>query len=73
MTFVLKNNIEKGIVDYRDTIFDKESYNYIFNKSTAFLDSDFVEKDFNHLQWILENFEAINPDLLEQLNYFTTK
>ena len=50
-----------------ENIFDPTPYNYIFNRSTSFLDGDFVQ--FNHLMLneILTNLEKVNPVLLEML------
>ena len=42
MTFVIKDKIEIGDDLQRGNIFDPEAYNYIFNKSTSFIDGDFV-------------------------------
>lgn len=44
-------------------------YNYIFNKSTSFLDDDFVYTDHKQLEHVLKNFNAIDPDLLELIVY----
>ncbi len=46
MTFVIKEKIEQGDVLQKNNIFDPEPYNYIFNKSTSFLDGEFVKHDY---------------------------
>jgi len=50
-------------------VFDIEPYNYIFNKRSCFLDDDFVQNDYNQLSRVLSNFEKIEPDYLDLLNY----
>lgn len=44
MTFVIKDKIENNDPLVKTNQFDIESYNYIFNKSTSFLDSDFANE-----------------------------
>ena len=39
-----------------------------FNKSTCFLDGKIIH-DFNELNYVLENFEKIDPIMLELLHY----
>ena len=46
MTFAIKEKIEKQGIEFIGKHFDKEPYNYIFNKGTAFLDGDFIMKDY---------------------------
>jgi hypothetical protein len=70
MTFVILNKIENEETFFEDQIFDSEPFNYIFNKSTSFLDGEFVKNDHLKLEKILENFLEIDPDLLDQLQYF---
>lgn len=38
MSFVIKDKIEMEDALQQNNIFDPEPYNYIFNKSTSFLD-----------------------------------
>jgi hypothetical protein len=38
MSFVIKDKIEMEDTLQQNNIFDPEPYNYIFNKSTSFLD-----------------------------------
>jgi hypothetical protein len=56
----------------RLNVFDQEPFNYIFNKSTCFTDGTFVQNDYKMLTSLLENFLAIDPDLLELLVYNQT-
>ena len=43
MSFVIKDEIEKG--QETKYVFDEVPYNYLFNKSTSFIDGDFVKND----------------------------
>lgn len=46
MCFVIKNHIETASDDSRkDYLFDPEPYNYLLNKSSSFLDGNFVNID----------------------------
>ena len=45
MTFVIKDKIERNDIHQRGNIFDPTPYNYIFNKSTCFLESKFTRVD----------------------------
>ena len=69
MTFVIKDKIEIGDELQRGNIFDSEPYNYIFNKSTSFIDGDFVTNDHHQLNHVLKGLNNIDPFLLELLNY----
>lgn len=68
MTFVIKDKIERQDKHQEGNIFDPTPYNYVFNKSTSFLDGKtiFINKQ---LSYVLENFERINPIMLELLHY----
>lgn len=46
-----------------------EPYNYIFNKSTSFLDGDFVQHNQVLLQNVLKNLHEIDPIYMDLLNY----
>ena len=52
MSFVIKDKIEKYDPSLGKT-FDPEPYNYIYNKSTSFIDGDFVCKDHQQLNYVL--------------------
>lgn len=69
MTFVIKDKIEKEDPSVQDNEFDPEPYNYIFNKSTSFIEGNFVVEDHFQLKKVLTNFEIIEPSNLEILNY----
>lgn len=68
MTFVIKDKIERNDIYQKGNQFDITPYNYIFNKNTCFMDGNiiFIYKELNK---VLENFERINPLMLELLHY----
>lgn len=45
MSFVIKDKIENE--ESVGLLFDPTPYNYIYNKSTSFIDGDFVANDHN--------------------------
>ena len=70
MTFVIKDFIETSSDESREGyLFDSEPYNYLLNKSTSFLDGNFVRMDPAQLQTVLQNFEKLDPQLLDLLHY----
>jgi hypothetical protein len=73
MTFVIRSKIEEEGYSkhspHSGKVVDVEPYNYIFNKSTAFLDGNFVKVDYPQLHTVLQTFEERDPDLLELLHY----
>lgn len=72
MAFVIKNKIEIEDPDQQGNRFDLTPYNYLFNKSNSFLDGNFVQINYVELEYVLQNFERIDPSLLELLNYSQT-
>lgn len=46
MTFVIMDKIEIKDSLQQGNVFDVEAYNYIFNKSTSFLDGEFIKFDY---------------------------
>ena len=71
MSFVIKEKIESKDECLKGNIFDIEPYNYLFNKSTTFMDGEFVATDPNEILAVLSKFEEIDIDLLEVLHYTT--
>ena len=69
MTFVIKDKIEKEDPSVENNEFDPEPYNYIFNKSTSFIEGAFVIEDHFQLKKVLTHFEIIDGNNLEILNY----
>lgn len=51
-------------------MFDIVPYNYLFNRSTAFLDSEFVRSDHEMLEQVLRNLSLKGKQYLNQLGYF---
>lgn len=77
MSFVIKEKIEKNDPHQKLNYWDIESYNYIFNQRTCFLDSNLVTTDYQTLVKVLEKFEKIDPELLDLLavdqHYFNSE
>mmetsp|Transcript_18470 Transcript_18470/g.28333 ORF Transcript_18470/g.28333 Transcript_18470/m.28333 type:complete len:289 (-) Transcript_18470:1329-2195(-) len=71
MSFVIKEKIEAKDEAMEGNVFDVEPYNYLFNKSTAFIDGEFVVTSPNELLSVLQNLEDTEPQLLELLHYTT--
>lgn len=67
MAFVIKDFIENTA--YNEHVFDQEAYNYLLNRSTSFLDGNFVKSDPAQLQYVLQNFDQLDRGLLELLHY----
>lgn len=51
MSFVILEEIEKK--GFESNQFDIEPFNYLFNKSTCFLDKNFAKENYAMLQFIL--------------------
>ena len=64
MSFVIKDKIEEGDELQKGNQFDVEPYNYLFNKSTSFLDGDFVHKDYVQLSHVLKSFKNLDATYL---------
>jgi hypothetical protein len=71
MTFVIRDSsqIRDSYLD-ENYLFDVEQYNFIINRKTCFNCDDLVQKNFEKLSYILSKLEEIDPDLLDQLNYY---
>ena len=69
MTFVIKDQIEKNGVNKEDYLFDLEPYNYIFNKSSSFLDDRNITNNANLLEYVLSHMANRHVDYLEILYY----
>ena len=68
----MKEKIEIEDESIQGNVFDLEAYNYMYNKSTSFIDGTFVTNDHNQLNYVLEELEKIDPNHLEILNYTQT-
>ena len=61
MTFVIKANFDTGYLQ-EDYVFDLEGYDFLLNRETIFTsDPSLVESNFDYLNYILSNFEGIDP------------
>lgn len=69
MHFAIKNKIEIQDVNIKSIVFDPTPYNYLFNNSTAFLDSSFVRQNHQELEYVLQNLQQLNVSFLNQLHY----
>mmetsp|Transcript_1931 Transcript_1931/g.2768 ORF Transcript_1931/g.2768 Transcript_1931/m.2768 type:complete len:145 (+) Transcript_1931:5404-5838(+) len=69
MTFLIKHKIEENDSLQVGNVFDHVPYNYLFNRSTAFIDSQFVRDDHEELQIVLKNLNDLDPDYLNLLCY----
>ena len=67
MSFVIKQEIED--TENKTNHFDIESYNYIFNRGSAFLDSEFVSTDHEILEEVLKECWKTDPDVIDSLAY----
>lgn len=68
LAFVIRDKIENGL-QKEGRYFDTEPYNYICQKSSSFIDGDIVTADHLMLKNVLDNFDRIDPSLLEIINY----
>ena len=66
MSFVIKHKLEKRFeAESLANHFDIVPYNYIFNRSTAFLDSEFVADNHLILEEVLRNCWNTDPDVID--------
>lgn len=49
MSFMIKDKIEKIDNDINENQFDIDAYNYMFNRSTSFMDGEFTRSDTDSL------------------------
>ena len=69
MTFVIKQKIEEEDPLQVGNVFDPTPYNYMINKSNAFIDSQFIRDDHEELELVLKNLLALHKKYLGQLLY----
>ena len=67
LTFAILDKIE--CKEPNENIFDPEPYNYIFNRSSCFLDGSFVQHDHFHLKTVLTELEKNDILYLDLLHY----
>jgi hypothetical protein len=69
MAFVIKDQIERNERSLDNRCFDLTPYNYLFNKSHAFIDSSFVRDNNALMEQVLENLSMKGTAYLKQLIY----
>lgn len=69
MTFIIKMNYDNGGYINDDFQFDVEGYDYILKMNSVFTEGTLVVTDYDKLLFILQQYEKLNPILLEQLFY----
>ena len=72
MTLVIRDKMQTSDLSHLDEnyLFDQEQFNFIINRRTCFTCDQFVGNNYEKLQYVLKSLEAIDPVLLEQLNYY---
>mmetsp|Transcript_7702 Transcript_7702/g.11946 ORF Transcript_7702/g.11946 Transcript_7702/m.11946 type:complete len:168 (-) Transcript_7702:1218-1721(-) len=71
MTFVIKDHFDKEGFLMEDYAFDVEGYDFILDRRTIFTEDHgaLVNEDFEKLNFILDNYERLDPTLLHSLHY----
>ena len=70
MTFVIKELFDSSGYVMDNYLFDLEGYDFILDKQTIFTqDHQLVTQDYEKLQFILKNYEQIDPILIESLHF----
>jgi hypothetical protein len=57
MSFVIKDKLERCDGFISTNRFDIEAYNYLFNRRTSFMDSEFTRNDTDEMPRVLENLK----------------
>jgi hypothetical protein len=73
MSFIIKDKLERSEGHIVKHIFDPEAYNYLFNKRTSFMDSEFTRVDTTEMPYVLESLEKKGQAFLGILNYSRQK
>jgi hypothetical protein len=63
MSFVIKEKIKNHDLNETD-YFDIVPYNYIFNRTTPFLDKDLFGKDHEALEYVCKQMLKVDKDSL---------
>lgn len=72
MCFVIQEELSKGnSFQNDDFIFDADQYNYLINKRVALSNKSLINNP-QQLEYVLQQFEEIDPIFLDQLQYFYT-
>lgn len=65
MTFVIRaKSRSSDEVNLKSQIFDVEQYHFLLNRKTCFHCDEFVENDYEKLEYVLSNLERIDPVLI---------
>lgn len=73
MCFVIQEKIENDEFSAEHDVFDYTPYNYIFNKSTAFIGLTFLLDDHRLFEDVLEKMYNENVTLIELIKYACIK
>jgi len=69
MSFVIKDKIEQNDSLQEGNKFDIQPWNYIFNKSTCFIEGQFVVENYRQLDYVLKELAQIDNSHIEILHY----
>lgn len=70
MSFLIKDKVENHDSCCEKNSFDVTPFNYIFNRSSSFLDSELLADNYLVLENVLANCYKYDEDIIEQLAYF---
>ena len=73
MTFVIKDNFDKHGYIVDDFVFDPEGYDFVLNKNSTFTEGNLATQHYEKLNFILDSYQKIDPNLLEALYYTNEK
>jgi hypothetical protein len=71
MSFMIKDKIEKLDAEMEKNYFDIDAYNYMFNRSTSFMDGAFTRDDTDILEQALKKLEQKDPRNLGLIKFST--
>lgn len=60
MTFVIKENFDKGGYISNEYMFDPEGYDYVLLRNTVFTEGTLVTHDYDKLNFILSSYEKLD-------------
>lgn len=73
MTFVIKELFDHQGYVMENYLFDLEGYDFVLDKETLFTkDETLVTQDYEKLQFILRNYDKIDPVLMESLHFMNS-
>lgn len=73
LTFLMRDKLDnkKDECHIKKFAFEVDPYNYIFNKSSSFMDGNLCTQDHIRLRMVLDNFSRYDKNHLEILDYMT--